>query len=229
MDDDRSNGKPAHEREAGACGPGVSSRYRHRFVLLLPAVLLVVIGVALAQPPDVADLSEEGRPMVTDLISEWREGDVIVLLRHLERCDRADSPCLDGREQGITVRAVHHGYELGRGFKRLGLQNADISNSPLARTAQTSKIVFSREDDQHWLYACREQMLESVMQRKVRGRNLILVTHSGCMEAFQSELGYDDDTPGYGTALFVSEDHANRKLQLLGFLDAEDWDATLGF
>lgn len=225
-----SMGKSADELRGSTRRQRVVSWCRQKSVVLFSAAMVISVGVLLAQPPSVPDLSEENRAMVPTLLSEWQEGDVIVLLRHLERGDRADSPCLHGRKKGITVRAVDQGYELGKGFSRFGLASTDISNSPLARTAQTSKIVFGRvEDDQGWLYRCKEEMLENVLQRKKQGRNLILVTHSGCMQAFQSEMGFDDDTPDYGTALFVSKDHATKELQILGFLDIEDWGTILDF
>lgn len=223
-----STNKAAHEIQGRTRRQRVASWCRRKAVPLLSATLVIAAGVLLAHPPSVGDLSEENRKMVPTLLSEWQEGDVIVLVRHLERCDRADSPCLDEQKNGITVRAVHQGYELGKGFSRLGLARTDISNSPLARTTQTSQIVFSREEpNQSWLYRCKDEMVESVRQRKEQGRNLILVTHSGCMQAFQEELGFDDDTPDYGTALFVSKDHVSKELLVLGFLDIEDWKVTL--
>lgn len=206
----------------------VADWLRQKAVVLLSAAGVIAVGAFIAHPPSVPDLSEENRPMVPTLLSEWLDGDVIVLVRHLERCDRADAPCLDEKEDGITVRAVAHGYELGKGFSRLGLAGTDISNSPLARTAQTSKVVFGRVDDQSWLYRCKDEMLGSVMQRKKPGSNMVLVTHSGCMQAFQSEMGFDDDTPDYGTVLFISADHPTNKLQMLGFLDIEDWHLAMG-
>lgn len=224
-----STGNSTDERNGGTRARRLASWFRRKAVALLATALVVSVGVILAQPPSVADLSEENQVMVPTLFSEWQDGDVIVLLRHLERCDRADSPCLDGQKKGITVRATDQGYELGKDFNGLGLEIADISNSPITRTAQTSQLVFGRaQQDQAWLYQCKDEMLESVMQRKQQGRNLVLVTHSGCMQAFQTELGYDDDTPGYGTALFVSKDHARKELQILGFLDIDDWETTLG-
>lgn len=215
-------GRTRWQRFAGWC--------RRRAVLLIPAALVIYGGVLLAQPPSVADLSRKSAESVPALLSAWQEGHVIVVLRHLERCDRADSPCLDGQEKGVTERAVAGGRELGKRFDRLGLANADILNSPLARTAQTAQIVFNRaEYDQGWLNGCRKQMLDSMMQRKVSGRNLILVTHSGCMEALQRELGFGDAMPDYGRALFISAQPASTRPLMLGFLDMDDWDSTLGF
>lgn len=197
---------------------------------LIPAAMVIYGGVILAQPPSVDDLSKKKKAVtVTELMSAWEDGEVIVLLRHLERCDRVDAPCLDGEEGGITARAVPDGDALGTRFEQLGLNKAEISNSPLTRTAQTAQVVFKRaEQGQSWLYDCDEEMLGSVTQRKAPGRNLVLVTHSGCMQALQLELGYDDDTPDYGTALFVSARSDGAAPELLGFLDIEDWDAALG-
>lgn len=204
------------------------SAQRGKAFLLLPAAALVLLGVWLFKAPAMTDLSEESRHEVPALLTQWDKGEVIVLLRHLERCDRGDAPCLVGTS-GITARAVAGGDALGDDFYQLGLHKSDIYNSPLTRTAQTEVLVFNDLGvDQQWLYQCKDSMLNSAVQSKKPGRNLILVTHSSCIAKFEAALGYASDTPDYGTALFFSNDPISRKLRALGFLDKDDWKPALG-
>lgn len=188
-----------------------------------------VLGFLLLQPPAVADLSDENRHQLPSLLAQWERGEIVVLVRHLERCDKEDFPCWQGNE-GITDRSVAVGRELGDDFFQLGLSKSDIYNSPLSRTAQTEAIVFNDVGkDQEWLFKCRETMLSDAINSKAPGRNLVLVTHSSCISKFEQALGYDSDTPAYGTSLFFSTAEKPGSLTVLGFLDADDWDTALGF
>lgn len=203
---------------------------KRKALLLIPVLLVVYFGIFLLEPPAIADLSKENRYQVPQLLSQWDKGKVVVLLRHLERCDREDYPCFVGTS-GITSRAVPDGHKLGKSFYRLGLNKSDVYNSPLTRTAQTEDIVFNGAGtDQEWLYKCRrETLLDDVLKIKKPGRNLILVTHSSCIANFEEALGYDSDTPHYGSSLFFAEDPETQSLHALGFLDSDDWDTSFGF
>lgn len=197
---------------------------------LIAAFTLVVIGLSVIvfESPAIADLSEENRHEVPTLKAQWQKGEVIVLVRHLERCDKEDASCLMGTE-GITARSVDEGQALSEDFYRLGLLNSDVYNSPLDRTAQTESIVFGdRGSDRDWLFKCKKTIFRDAMANKTPGKNLILVTHSSCIDSFEESLGYASETPEYGTSLFFSPGPDN-KLEVHGFLDMEDWDHTLGF
>lgn len=191
------------------------------------ASLAVAAGAFTLHPPEIADLSEEGRPKLPNLLAQWENGDVIVLLRHLERCDKEDFPCLEGTK-GVTSRSVAVGSVLADSFAQLGLGKTDVYNSPLTRTAQTEAIVFDDVGgDEDWLYECRETMVHDALEHKVPSKNLILVTHSSCISAFEQELGYETETPAYGTSLFFTRSSEPGSLDVLGFLDADDWSIAL--
>lgn len=193
----------------------------------MAASVVTSLGAFVMQPPEIEDLSEERSVELPNLLAQWQEGDVIVLLRHLERCDKEDYPCLEGTE-GITSRSLPVGGWLADGFGQLGLTRTDIYNSPLTRTAQTESLVFKDVGmDEDWLYRCKERMLSDVLEHKVPGKNMVLVTHSSCISAFEKSLGYDSDTPEYGTALFFSKSEDSDALQVIGFLDADDWKNAL--
>ena len=115
------------------------SSNRHRWLVVAAALVVIALAVIVFESPAIADLSEENRHEVPTLKAQWQKGEVIVLVRHLERCDKEDAPCLVGTE-GITERSVAEGQALGEDFYRLGLLNSDVYNSPLDRTAHSSCI-----------------------------------------------------------------------------------------
>lgn len=205
-----------------------------RYLLPLSFVLLLIAAVVLAvvvfDPPELPDLSE-GRPdTIGDVRDSWQRGNAIVLVRHLERCDRSDAPCLDG-EDGITARSVGVGIALGEDFLQLGLGRAVVYNSPLARTDQTADVLFGGySSDRDWLYHCRKNdtLLNDIMHFKQPGTNLVLVTHSTCIARFEQSLGFSSDTPDYGTVIFLHLHAGLQRPQVLGFLDAEDWETLHG-
>lgn len=158
-----------------------------------------------------------------ELREHWQQGDLIVLVRHAERCDRSSAPCM-GNLAGITVRGGQSAHEIGQDFAALGLANADILSSDQVRAVQTASSMFDRAPvEQNWLYKCEGSMLSQALQHKMAHRNLILVTHSECIEDLEHSVSVNDPaTPDYASTLFVlsEKDQAPR---LLGYLDADQW------
>lgn len=196
-------------------------------IAALAAVVALGAAVLLAQPQAVAspDLAHGDPARIADLRAHWRYGDIVVLIRHVERCDRSDAPCLAGHD-GITVRASEVAREIGSEFQHLGLGNADIYNSPLPRARQSAEYMFGPANSvtQDWLYQCKGSMLRDMLEHKQEQRNLVLVTHSECFDALMHDLKLPDGaTPAYGSALFAFADKASGATQLLGHIDAADW------
>jgi phosphohistidine phosphatase SixA len=80
-------------------------------------------------------------------------------------------------------------------FEQLGLSKADIYNSPMLRTAQTAAYMFNKVGTgEDWLISCKGTMLRDALAHKVAGRNLILVTHSECMEQLEKDLKLSGST-----------------------------------
>lgn len=158
-----------------------------------------------------------------ELREHWRQGDLIVLVRHAERCDRSSAPCLAAAD-GITVRGGQSAHDLGRDFATLGLANADILSSNQLRAAQTAASMFDKVPvEQPWLYDCQGSMLREALQHKVAHRNLILVTHSECIEDLEHSISVPDPaTPDYTSSLFVLSNGVQAP-RLLGYLDADQW------
>lgn len=197
-----------------------------RFVL--PLIAAVALAIWVFDPPELPDLAD-GEPETIDSVEKsWKLGEAVVVVRHLERCDRSDSPCLDG-EDGITARSVDIGTALGEDFLQLGLDRVAVYNSPLTRTDQTADVLFGRySSDRDWLYHCRKSdtLLNDVMHFKQPGKNLVLVTHSTCIARFEESLGFSSDTPDYGTSIFLNVDADAKRPRVLGFLDVEDWGSV---
>jgi len=189
-------------------------------LVLLSVVLLAFL---LLKPAAVPDLAHGNAAGIKALAAGWAKGDMIVLVRHVERCDHSTAPCLSSAD-GITERARAVAAEVGAQYQHLGLDKTDIYNSPLTRAVQTSTYMFGKAgSDDGWLINCKGTMLRDVMAHKVAGRNLILVTHSECMAQLESELKLSASTLGYGASLFLSSDTANARPKVLGFIDAGDW------
>lgn len=198
------------------------ARYRNTAVVLASALLVIPLTLFLLRPAAVPDLAHGNVAGVRALEEGWANGDMIVLVRHVERCDHSRAACLSGTD-GITERSRNVAVAVGAQFERLGTASADIYNSPLLRTAQTAGYMFNKVDvGDPWLINCKGTMLRDALAHKVAGRNLILVTHSECMTQMEKELKLPSSTPGYGASLFVTAEPL-QKPRMLGYIEASDW------
>lgn len=199
------------------------ARYRTAAVILVSALIVLALTLFLLKPAAVPDLANGNAAVVAQLKADWAKGEIIVLVRHVERCDHSSAACL-GSADGITERSRSVAAAVGSQFERLGLSKADIYNSPLTRAAQTSSYMFNKVTaGQDWLIRCKGRMLSDALSHKVAGRNLVLVTHSECMSQLESDMQLPSATLGYGASLFVSTAGMPGKPQMLGFIDASDW------
>ncbi len=176
--------------------------------------------------PKPADLAESPFALTAHLLTEWQDGDMIVFVRHLERCSRVDAACL-AEPSGITQRATATGLALRTEFAGLGLSATDVYGSPLVRTSQTSALLFAEPTaHEDFLYQCKESFVQDALAKKIPGRNLVLVTHSSCMDELNESLNYAEVDYEYGAAVFLNVESATKQ-QILGFVDADDWSQTL--
>lgn len=192
---------------------------------LLPLMLAAVwLGSYLWTPSGPLDLAQGHNLRKASILAHWAKGDLVILVRHAERCDHSTNPCL-GPPDGITRKGQLVAQELGNSFRALDLSHTDIFNSPLLRTAQTAVFAFKGASiPQDWLGNCRHTMLEDMQQHKVDQRNMVLVTHSECFNQLEKSLKVSARTvPDYGSALFVTVDPEDHSTKVLGFLDAQDW------
>ncbi|MDR6714437.1 phosphohistidine phosphatase SixA [Pseudomonas hunanensis] len=165
------------------------------------------------------DIRESG------IYAQWTKGTVMVLIRHAERCDRSHNACLDD-PAGITVAGSQVAAEVGKGIARLGLENAELLSSPEVRTRQTSHFIFGRPiATQDWLKQCDEGFADAALGHKNSGRNLVLITHSGCIDQLERHLKVagGERSSAYASTLFISVPDKG-KARILGQMDASAWN-----
>ncbi len=204
-------------------------RHRNTGVVIAASVLTLMLTLHLLAPVAVPNLAQPfNAARALDVAQEWAKGNVIALVRHAERCDRSSMPCL-GPLDGITVRATRTAQVVGADFKQLGLANVDIYSSQMTRTRQTADAMFSRPvASQDWLFKCRRSILQDALKHKLPGRNLVLITHSECMDAMVTDLHAATNTSfGYATALFINADGAQGGPQMLGYIEPEHWSKVI--
>jgi len=218
----------AHRRASTQPGTRVAARYKTLVMMLYLVILTIFIGVWLLRATAPVDLAQGRNMRNADVYARWARGELVVLVRHAERCDHSTNPCLDVAD-GITRKGRSAAVQLGNSFRTLGLANADIFSSPLARTRQTSTFAFNQASaGEDWLINCRRSMLEDVLRHKADHRNLILVTHSECIDQLERSLQISARSMlDYGSSLFVAVDPQDHTAHVLGFLDAPDWKSVL--
>lgn len=203
------------------------ANYRKVAAVLLSTLFVIALTVFLLKPAALPDLTHGNASGLAQLREGWAKGEMIVLVRHVERCDHSRAACL-GSADGITERSRSVAMAIGAQFRRLGLDKADIYNSPLTRAVQSSSYMFNKVSaDQDWLINCKGRMLTDALSHKVAGRNLVLVTHSECMAELAKEMKFSTSTLGYGGSLFVSIAGIAGKPRMLGFIEASDWHSVV--
>ena len=190
-------------------------------------VVGLLLGCSLLWPASPRDLGVGNRLLTSQVMPLWRDGDVIVLVRHEERCDRSSNPCL-GPVEGLTVSGSQQAEKLGKAFAALGMAGSDVLASPAIRTAQTVRFMFGKSEFTSGERAvCGTAMGEELLSHKVPGRNLVFVTHSGCIADFEKSLGFPHATfPQYGSSLFVQV-LPNAKFKVLGIVNNQTWPNAL--
>ncbi|MFN3358414.1 MAG: histidine phosphatase family protein [Pseudomonas sp.] len=190
-------------------------------------VTALLLGYVLFWPMSPRDLGVGDRLLSSQVLPLWRDGEIIVLVRHEERCDRSTNPCL-GPVEGLTINGSQHAEKLGNAFKSIGMAESDVLASPAIRTAQTLRFMFGKHELTSGERAvCGAAMGEELLRYKQPGRNLVFVTHSGCIADFETTQGFPHAAfPEYGSSLFVQV-LPNGKLKILGLVNNPDWPAAL--
>lgn len=193
--------------------------------LLAMLVAASALGLMHGLPSRVTNLGSS-QALPEGIRSAWNSGDMILLVRHAERCDRSNHACLSD-SAGITVDGSRASATVGDGIRHLGLVGADIFTSPEARTQQTASFAFGKAvETQQWLARCDSSFADAVLAHKREGHNLVLVTHSGCIDHLERKFGVagGERSAGYASTLFVSSS-THGKAHLLGQLNANQWPA----
>ncbi len=120
----------------------------------------------------------------------WQQGQGLLIIRHTERCSPDKGNCPEG-DLGITPEGVSTAHLIGDGVSSLGEAPVDILYSPALRTEMTAKVAFDGHplDAADWLVeGCKQDFMDKAKDTKREGRNLVLVTHSSCLNALEDEL-----------------------------------------
>lgn len=204
--------------------PSLTNRH---IALALVVVALAAIGVwffTAFKATHVVDLGAAGALKQSGLYAHWKQGDVVVMIRHAERCDRSTNPCM-ADAQGITLKGREAAVAVGAGLKRLGFVDARMITSPKLRTQQTADLISGHVvPDEAWPNDCNGGFKNAVQAHKHAGENLILVTHSGCIDQFERKLGvpFNERASAYAEAVFVQVDGTHTP-KILGSLNARQW------
>jgi phosphohistidine phosphatase SixA len=179
-------------------------------------------------PVSPINLSTASPAVRADLLARWKAGNVIVLIRHGERCDYSSHPCM-GSADGITWIGHDVAERVGVQLANLGLHDVDIFTSPLPRTTQTAQALFHETvKEKDWVARCDVNMTADIKAYKLAGRNMLLVTHSGCIRHVDARLGFAYAREAeYASALFLTI-ASNGKVKLLGILNPDDWARMSG-
>lgn len=199
--------------------------------IAIPSAALIVTAALISlyvYTNDNEDFTADNDKQLFSFETHWSQGDVVALIRHTERCDRSDNVCLEG-DTGITVSGKNKAVEVGQAYGRLLTPQTTIYNSPVKRTIQSAKFMFGpRSITKTWLReGCKEHLLDNILKYKEEDKNLILVTHSTCIDALGEEQGNDlfdmslhgEET--YGGSFFIAIDSARKLAYSLGYLDSE--------
>lgn len=186
-------------------------------------LLLIVTTGYMFWPRSPVDLSHGDAMDSAGIYARWRAGEVIVVVRHAERCDRSSNPCL-GPADGITRYGSRVSADVGAALGAFGLAQTDVITSPATRTAQTAFYMFGHAvQSQDWLYDCEKFDMNEVTAHKESHHNLILVTHSGCIGQLEKQQGYlHSDISDYDSALFIAPD-ARGHFRILGKMNPDSW------
>ncbi len=212
----------------------------NKIKLLWIIIALLVLGIAthfyfLFKPPKPRNLSQD-EAQTFNLKAHWKQGNIVVLIRHMERCDRSDARCLitehNPDKKGITVAGKAMAIKLGQQYQALWQsQQPIIYNSPILRTKQTAKFMFGdKTTDQKWLReGCKTHLLDNIFKFKPAQQNMVLITHATCIDRLGKTAGQKlinmkithNDT--YGISFFLAIDKEKKKAYVLGYLMPNEW------
>jgi phosphohistidine phosphatase SixA len=186
-------------------GVSMLSRAVSKIVAGVGLFAVLAVSYATFAKEAIQDLNKANGLEDVLLIRDWKNGDLAVLIRHEERCDRSSNQCL-GPTDGITVSGSERARKTGEKIKaQLGLDNVDMLTSPLVRTVQTAQFMLGEArqlSSRHTI--CGQDIILRLAEHKNSERSLLLMTHSTCINDLIKAAGYrKEGKPDYGSLLFV--------------------------
>ncbi len=195
-------------------------------LVILTPIIAVFYRVAFAVGcPDISDDYAQTR-------QAWNDGDLIVVMRHAEKCEEESSNCTAGNNPGLTVDGIVQAKQVGHGLDSLGPGASDTYFSPALRTAMTAHIAVGTDlTEAEWLVKdCRVDLRQKINAHKQNARNLILVTHSSCLNdlldpadnpVIEFDSGRDENS---GISLLFRDNH-DQSMETIGCVLPVDWPA----
>lgn len=198
----------------------------HLKTLASSILVLLVVGLvagAAIWPSTPPDLSTADQKDVARFHAQWASGNIVMLIRHAERCDRSSNACM-GPDDGITQAGHDQATQIGSALLAMGISNTDVFASPKTRTVQTAQAIFNVTGrEQPWLSDCENDMRKDIKAHKVSQRNLVLVTQSSCISQFDAVMGFPHAKAAEYASAVVTVLTASGKLRMLGVVNPQDW------
>jgi phosphohistidine phosphatase SixA len=166
-----------------------------------------------------------------EIAKDWQKGSLIILVRHTQKCSPPEQGC-SPEDPGLTATGINQARQIGAGIKALGPGTADIYYSPTARTQSTARTAFTGDMQPLGLLLdnCADDLMARVSHLKRDAVNLVLVTHSHCLNALRGdyrqrlpEFNASDDAY-YGVALFFNRS-AQGATGMVSCAVPENWEA----
>ena len=167
--------------------PMFASRLTRRFLVIVPVVAVIAIVAVFSLYRQTGGCEGIGGNYA-EIKQSWGKGDLFVLIRHSEKCEAVENGCPPG-DTGLTAEGIRQARLIGDGLRRLGEGDADIFYSPAVRTEMTAKAALTGTmQPLPWLSeGCKVGLLDKIKAQKRPGANLVLVTHSSCLNDLEDE------------------------------------------
>ena len=163
----------------------------------------------------------------------WQQDQIIVLLRHTEKCREDTISCEDLASatpmDKLTQKGIADAKVIGEGFRALLPGDFELLSSNKNRTLQTAQRAFGYlPETRYWLREnCKQELGIQLLQSR-RG-NQVLVTHSTCLNVLTDDAGnklIPFNTGGhedYGLAVFLVRRSPGDMPRVLGCAWPDDW------
>lgn len=201
-------------------------RRRVRWAMLLVIASAAAVAVWFASASRVVELGSDPSLFQTQVAAHWRSGDVLLLIRHAERCDRSEHLCA-GDHAGITLQGSDAAGQVSEGLRQLGLNRLQIVSSEALRTRQTAEVIAGHPvPTADWAGDCDTGFSQAALAHKRPGENLAVVTHSGCIDHFERTAGIaaGERSSAYTEALFIAVDGVHSP-RILGSVAPSQWQS----